>query len=304
MITIPVSVIIPAFNRSELLPRALASVEAQLPWRPAEVIVVDDHSSDNSAEVAERLGATVIRHPENRGEAAARNTAVSHASGEWLALLDSDDEWLPGHLERLWLARAAHVLVADSALTQGGGPPRLFGHPSREPVRLASPRPLMFPENFIPACASMVRRDALLEAGGFRALPFGADLDVWIRVLEQGSGVMLPEPGAWYHIHTQQVTVDKQGLWAGRESVWEHYRDRPWYSALAARKLRSATHWDSRPGNRAAAMPVWPWVKAALGDPWRLAGVPELLAWRRRKRRRTEAALEHLRPALAPETLV
>ena len=109
--TAPVSVIIPAFNRADTLPRALRSVLGQS-LRPAEVIVVDDHSQDATAEVAERWGVRVIRHERNRGAAAARNTAAAAATQPWLAPLDSDDEWLPHHLATLWPLREigrAHV---------------------------------------------------------------------------------------------------------------------------------------------------------------------------------------------------
>jgi glycosyltransferase involved in cell wall biosynthesis len=111
----PVTVVIPAYERAALLPRALASVAAQT-RPPAEVVVVDDGSSDDSAAVAERLGARVIRHERNRGVSAARNTALEEAAGEWVAFLDTDDEWLPHHLEELWSARGDHAAVAHTAV--------------------------------------------------------------------------------------------------------------------------------------------------------------------------------------------
>lgn len=91
-----VSVVIPARNRAHTLPACLASVQAQT--RPArEVIVVDDGSSDDTAAVAERHGARVLRGPA-RGAQAARNAGVQAARGDWIAFQDSDDTWLPGKL--------------------------------------------------------------------------------------------------------------------------------------------------------------------------------------------------------------
>jgi glycosyltransferase involved in cell wall biosynthesis len=293
MPTLPISVIVPAYDRAAQLPRALASIAAQEPFRPAEVIVVDDHSNDDGAEVARALGATVIRHETNRGAAEARNTAAAAATGEWLALLDSDDEWAPGHLERCWAARGDHALVAEAALTRGEAHARLLGHPSPEPVALASPRPLMFPENFVVASAVLVRRDALLAAGGFRALQFGEDLDVWIRILEHGTGLVLPTVGCWYHIHEAQATTDKQGLWTGRADVWSAYRDRPWFSPAAARMLRAVTYWDSRPRGGSAAVTAR-WALQPARDPWKAIGLPPMLAWRRRRRQRTAQAQAQL----------
>ena len=99
---LPVTVIIPAYNRADTVAQAVASALAQHPAPPAEVLVVDDGSADDTAEVAERAGARVVRHAVNQRLGAARNTGLSHATQPWIALLDSDDEWLPHHLASLW----------------------------------------------------------------------------------------------------------------------------------------------------------------------------------------------------------
>ena len=99
---LPVSVVIPAYNRPDLVGRAVRSALTQRPQPPAEVVVVDDCSSDATGAAARAAGARVIRHEVNRGEGAARNTAIRAARGEWVAMLDSDDEWLDGHLAALW----------------------------------------------------------------------------------------------------------------------------------------------------------------------------------------------------------
>ncbi|HOK65955.1 MAG TPA: glycosyltransferase family A protein [Anaerohalosphaeraceae bacterium] len=93
-----ISVIIPAYNNERYLGRAIDSVLAQS--RPAdEIIVVDDGSTDRTAEVAQTYGEKIrcIRQ-DNRGPGAARNTGIRAASGEWIAFLDADDEWLPDKL--------------------------------------------------------------------------------------------------------------------------------------------------------------------------------------------------------------
>ncbi|MBV1799994.1 glycosyltransferase [Siccirubricoccus sp. G192] len=97
---IRVSVIIPAYNAARSLPRTIDSVLAQT-VPPAEIIVVDDGSADETAAVAEAYGdrVRVIRKP-NGGPASARNLGAREATGEWLALLDADDQWLPEKLER------------------------------------------------------------------------------------------------------------------------------------------------------------------------------------------------------------
>lgn len=95
-----ISVIIPAYNRAPTLRRAIESVLRQTA-QELEVIVVDDASTDASAEIARGVEDPRVRcitHPSNRGGAVARNTGIMAAAGDYLAFLDSDDEWLPEHL--------------------------------------------------------------------------------------------------------------------------------------------------------------------------------------------------------------
>ena len=95
-----VSVVIPSFNRVETLQRALASVLSQTRIAD-EVIVVDDGSTDSTAEmIINNFPDVVYLYQTNRGVSAARNLGITHASSDWIALLDSDDEWLPEKLQR------------------------------------------------------------------------------------------------------------------------------------------------------------------------------------------------------------
>src|SRR4051812_3635959 len=103
-----VTVVIPARNRAHVLLRALASVKAQAA-PPKEVIVVDDASSDGTAEVAEAFGARVLKHPTSLGAGQARNSGIVAAETTWVAFLDSDDEWLPDHLQTVLAALDGHV---------------------------------------------------------------------------------------------------------------------------------------------------------------------------------------------------
>jgi glycosyltransferase involved in cell wall biosynthesis len=94
-----VSVVIPLYNRAHTIERALSSVERQS-FGDLEIIVVDDASQDGGAEkIAGRdPRIRILRHEANRGAAAARNTGIGAARGEYVAFLDSDDEWLPRKL--------------------------------------------------------------------------------------------------------------------------------------------------------------------------------------------------------------
>ncbi len=94
-----VSVIIPAYNSEQYIRRAIDSVLAQT--HPAsEIIVVDDGSTDNTCEMVQRYGPPVrYLYQANAGPGAARNTGIQAAKGEWIAFLDSDDEWAPEKLQ-------------------------------------------------------------------------------------------------------------------------------------------------------------------------------------------------------------
>lgn len=97
-----VSVVLTTHNRSDLLPRAVRSVLSQT-FGDFELIIVDDCSKDQTPEIVETFGderIKYVRHKENRGLSAARNTGIRHASSEYIAFLDDDDEWLPTKLEK------------------------------------------------------------------------------------------------------------------------------------------------------------------------------------------------------------
>lgn len=129
-----VSVVIPTYNRSESIERALQSVLAQT-YQVLETIVVDDGSTDDTSTL---IAATVekdqrvryLRHSRNEGAQAARNTGIRAAHGRWIAFLDADDWWLPNSLEtRLAVAQSEGVKVIHSEcyVIRGSDEIRLFG---------------------------------------------------------------------------------------------------------------------------------------------------------------------------------
>jgi GalNAc5-diNAcBac-PP-undecaprenol beta-1,3-glucosyltransferase len=98
-----VTIVTPTYNRAYCLDRSISSVLSQS-FRDLELIIVDDGSTDGTAEMLkgytdERI--RVVVHESNRGVAAAKNTGLDNARGDWIGILDSDDEYLPGALERL-----------------------------------------------------------------------------------------------------------------------------------------------------------------------------------------------------------
>jgi glycosyltransferase involved in cell wall biosynthesis len=108
-----VSCIVPVFNGERFVAETVESMLAQS-YRPIEVIVVNDGSTDGTAAVLERFAERIrVVYQENAGQAAARNHGLQEASGEFIAFLDADDLWLPEKLERQMAHLAAHP---DAAL--------------------------------------------------------------------------------------------------------------------------------------------------------------------------------------------
>jgi glycosyltransferase involved in cell wall biosynthesis len=276
---LPISVVIPAYNREATVPRAIRSVLRQAPRRPAEILVVDDASSDATAEVAGALGARVLRLPVNGGAAAARNAGFRAATRPWIALLDSDDEWLPHCLDVLWSLREDHVLVAGSQISVGddGWGDRYGGPIGRRTWKLEDPSPLVYPKNFIVNSATLLRRDAVLELGGYdTSLRYSEDLDLLLRLLERGTGVSTSTVVTVYHRHAEQKTKDVGPLLDQQEAIVRAYAGRPWWSEALAEKRRAVRVWDElRMGSAGPPLParlrslLW-----LLARPRRIAGAP------------------------------
>jgi glycosyltransferase involved in cell wall biosynthesis len=132
-----VSVVVPAYNRRECIERALSSIQGQT-YGNWEALVVDDGSTDGTQQVVEQLArqdprVRLIRHANNRGAQAARNSGIVVARGEWIGFLDSDDTWLPHSLEaRVRVALRDKVSVVHSGgdvLQQDGVAQRYFVPP-------------------------------------------------------------------------------------------------------------------------------------------------------------------------------
>jgi hypothetical protein len=207
-------------------------------------------------------------------------------------VLDSDDRWLPHHLETLWSLRDGHVLVTGSSLRCGSDPAhdRFHGPVTRGPVVLRSPASLIYPSNYIPVSAALVRRDAVLAAGGFRS-HHGVveDLDMWVRVLDQGTGVASPAVSILYAVHETQMSGDHVVMQAGHLSVGDAYRGRPWWSRKLVERWAGTADWDNlvvaaKRGERGEALRH---ALAFLRRPQRALGVAGMLGWRLFVRRRS-----------------
>ena len=158
-----VSVVIPVFNGEQYLAATIESVLAQT-YHPLEVIVVDDGSTDGSADIVKRYQEVRYFHQPNRGVAAARNVGISRARGEFIAPLDQDDVWYPDAVEVMADAllghpEAGYVIARQEFVLEPGvtKPPWLKGELLRGDHPAFNPGGVMI-------------RKAVLEAlGGFDA---------------------------------------------------------------------------------------------------------------------------------------
>ncbi|KIL97829.1 putative glycosyl transferase [Paramagnetospirillum magnetotacticum MS-1] len=191
-----VSVVMPAFNNADTVGRALASIAAQT-LRPMEVIVVDDGSTDETAQAVRAMAGRMngirlrlFRQP-NQGAGAARNRAVAAAQSTWLAFLDADDEWLSPKIERSMAVLAAGDLVMCSHNLFNVGPESEVLNDSRARWlrNPADPYRSLFLRGFISSSTVVVRRDAVLAVGGFDVdLRSAQDYELWLAVLAQAGG--------------------------------------------------------------------------------------------------------------------
>ena len=106
------SVLIPAFEEESAIAAVIAEIQGLGDWK--EIIVVDDGSKDSTAETAQRAGATVIRHPYNKGNGAAVKTAVRAAAGEFILLMDADGQHPPAEISKLTEKLSEYELVVGA----------------------------------------------------------------------------------------------------------------------------------------------------------------------------------------------
>jgi len=199
-----VSVIVPAYNAASFLPKAIASIDRQ-GYHPLEIIVVDDGSTDNTADVVRGLPSVAhYFHQENKGPAAARNLALKHATGEFIAFLDSDDEWPAGKLE-LQLGR----LRADPRLEVVLGRIQYISLPGALDLDL----PFETEDRILTHVhlGSGVYRKSVFERVGLfeESLRFSEDVDWFMRAREEDiSMVILGNVTLLYQLHAGNMTRD------------------------------------------------------------------------------------------------
>lgn len=246
-----ISVVIPARNRAATLPYCLESVLAQT-HPAAEVIVVDDDSSDDTVSVVQTFAARGVRYVRatGRGAQSARNQGAQVAVSPWIAFQDSDDLWLPDKLQRQAAAlRAAggdfNVVVHGNALKRlaGGGAdeplvvPHTEGDCFAELLRRPAP---MFP-------AMLVSRQALERCGWLDELcPSYQEWDTSLRLSRDCRFVHIQTPlFVWVWHGAATISKDDRRAMAGYNYVLDTWRDQ-------IVRVHGLRHWRQQKLERAA----------------------------------------------------
>lgn len=190
------SVVIPLYNKEHYIEKTLHSVLKQT-LQNFEIIIVDDGSTDKSLEVAKKVVSEKIKiiKQSNQGVSVARNTGIYHASGQYIAFLDADDEWRENYLETIEglieKYPQSNIFVTAYAVNMGNGKIKLSTRCTSETGCLDSYwLTLAKGYDFVWTSATTIYKQALLDAGGFKINEkIGQDLDMWVRVARNNSKV-------------------------------------------------------------------------------------------------------------------
>jgi glycosyltransferase involved in cell wall biosynthesis len=196
-----VTVVVAVHNGERFLRSALESLYAQ-DYGPFEVVFVDDGSTDASAAIARSFRGIRYVHQENQGLAAARNTGLSLAHGDFLAYLD-DDDLIPPHK----LRRQAEYLVANPDVVCVLGRQEIMLEPGVEPPEWLKRDTIFGDLDGIPFVSAMIRTELLRQVGGFdETYRFAEDRDLFVRLREHGINIeVIPEVLLFRRMHGQNM---------------------------------------------------------------------------------------------------
>jgi len=213
-----VSVIIPLYNKQRYIQRALDSVFAQT-YHDYEVLVVDDGSTDNGADIVQSCSHSRVRliRQANAGPGAARNHGIRESSSCYIAFLDADDEWLPAFLEVSMnhlqthpdcaLCAAAFIKGKDKKISREVGLLQITEGPYRLPPDMDVNK-MVYMVGFVHSAGTVLcRREILERFGGFyeKKCTWGEDMYLWLQVLLCCRIYTDPMPLMWYHCENSQL---------------------------------------------------------------------------------------------------
>jgi glycosyltransferase involved in cell wall biosynthesis len=240
-----ISVIIPTYNRADLISRAIASVREQV-YQNLEIIVVDDASDDDIVQVIKQINDSrikYIRHQTNLGGSEARNTGIKQAQGEYVAFLDSDDVWLPNklssQLEAISNQKEKDNLVCYSQFQKNS---QVFYQPSILPQRGKKPEETIA-DYFWLSGGEMLTSTLLISRSLAAATLFQSklakhqDLDFVLRLAQQeGQFIFVPQVLVIWHNEARSDRISRQSNYQLSLDWIEDYRsqisERAWLGFL------------------------------------------------------------------------
>jgi len=227
-----VSVIIPTYNRANLVSRAIESVLAQT-LRDLELIVVDDASTDNTKKILASFQdkrISYIRQNENKGAPAARNVGIKCANGLFIAFLDDDDELLPTKLEKQ-VNKFSKVSEKVGLVYSGS---ELIEEKDNSILMTYSPKfkgnvrqKLLLGPTICGSHTALIRKQCFEKAGVFdETLKSCQDWDMWKRISEFYDFEFVPEILSKTYLHQNQISSDFSSLIPGRiRMIEKHMKD-------------------------------------------------------------------------------
>ncbi len=228
-----VSVIVPTYNRANTIIRAIESVLKQT-YENIEIIIVDDASGDNTAEMVKSVVDSrikIIRHETNKGGGAARNTGINEARGKYVSFLDSDDIWIPEKIEK-------QVDQFERADSRVGVIYTGFYRTDKDDVITKQVTPSkkgdlynrLLEGNIIGTTSViMVKRECLQQVGGFNvSLSSCQDWDLYIRLSKVCHYDYIPDPLVRFYCGEgyNKITSNKQWVILGHKYIFDKYNIR------------------------------------------------------------------------------
>ena len=228
-----ISIIIPTYNRAEIIPRTLDSVRNQ-DYQNWECIIVDDHSTDNTKEVIFKYCNTDNRfkyfiNSRKKGAQGARNEGIVQASGEWVLLFDSDDYLFPSYLKKLVesIPSGSQIIACYGQMIEEGSGKKL-----EEMNRIYSGdihRELLIGENYVTFQTAIIKKDSLLNIGLLdEECPSHQEWDTHIRLSAKYKYTVVPEILWDYYVGREDtISYDKTKHIAGlihivKKNYWEY----------------------------------------------------------------------------------